>query len=96
VIKHPTHPKALELVRRAAASLPGISVSAHIGLAYTDALVATKRNLIALTLGCLPEDQSGETSHWHQISDTLEHVDLRALEDSLAITWQVLKEVDKL
>jgi hypothetical protein len=96
VIKHPTHPKALELVRRAAASLPGLSVSAHLGIAYTDALVATKRNLIALTLGCLPEDQSGKTSHWHQISDTLEHVDVRALEDSLAIAWQVLKEVDKL
>jgi hypothetical protein len=96
VIKHPTHPKALELVRRAAASLPSLSVSAHLGIAYTDAVVATKRNLIALTLGCLPEDQNGEVSHWHQISDTPEHVDLRALEDSLAIAWQVLKVVDKL
>jgi hypothetical protein len=96
VIKHPTHPRALELIRRAAAVLPGLRIEPRLGIAYTDALVATKRKMIALTLGCLPEAQSGEPSHWHQITDTVEHVDGRALGDSLAITWQVLKGVDKL
>ncbi len=96
VIKRPTHPKALELARRAVSALPGLGVTPRVGLAYTDALVATKRKLIALTLGCLPEAGGGEPSHWHQITDTLEHVERRALEDTLAITWQVVKEVDKL
>ena len=96
VIKRPTHPKALELARRAVAALPSLGMTPRLGLAYTDALVATKRKLIALTLGCLPEAGGGEPSHWHQITDTLEHVDRRALEDALAMTWQIVKEVDKL
>jgi hypothetical protein len=96
VIKRPTHPRALELARRAAAALPGLGITPRLGLAYTDALVATKRKLIALTIGCLPEAGGGEPSHWHQISDTVEHVDPRALEDALAMAWQVAREVDKL
>ena len=96
VIKRPTHPKALELARRAVAALPGLGVMPRLGLAYTDALVATKRKLIALTLGCLPEAGGGEPSHWHQLTDTVEHVERRALEDALAMAWQVVKEVDKL
>ena len=96
VVKRPTHPRALELAHRAAATLPELSATPRVGIAYTDAAVATKRKLIALSLGCLPEIESGETSHWHQMSDTPEHVNVRALQDSLAFTWQVLKEVDKL
>jgi hypothetical protein len=96
VIKRPTHPHALELAHRASAALSGMSVTPRVGIAYTDAAVATKRKLIALSLGCLPEAGAGEPSHWHQMSDTVEHVDVEALQDSLSFTWQVLKEVDKL
>ena len=96
VVKRPTHPQALDLARRASAALPELGATSRPGIAYTDAALATKRKLIALTLGCLPGNKAGETSHWHQMSDTVEHVDPSALEDSLKFTWQVLKEVDKL
>jgi hypothetical protein len=95
VMKRPVHPRALELARRAAAALPELNVTARTGLAYTDAAVATKRKLIALSTGCLPE-QTGQVSHWHQISDTIEHVDMRSLENTLAFTWQILKEADRI
>lgn len=96
VIKRPTHRRALELARRAAAALTGLSITPRVGIAYTDAAVATQRGLVALSIGCLPEAQAGQVSHWHQISDTVEHVDPRALADSMAFAWQIAKEVDKL
>lgn len=95
VIKRSTHPQALELARRAESELPGVSVIPRRGIAYTDAAVATKRKLIALSLGCLPEAQAGQASHWHQLSDTIETIEPRALEDSMAYTWQVLQQVDQ-
>jgi hypothetical protein len=32
--------------------------------------------------------------HWHQMSDTLEHVDAEALADAHRFTWQLLREID--
>ncbi len=94
--KQPTHPRALELARRAAAALPETDVFPQIGIAYTDAIVATKRKLIALSIGCSPDRRAGQVSHWHQMSDTPENLDPRALADSLAFAWQVAREVDKM
>jgi hypothetical protein len=96
VIKRSTHPRALELARRATAALPELSVSPQVGIAYTDATVVTKRKLVALSIGCLPEAQAGQVSHWHQMSDTPEHIDPRSLGDSIAFAWQVVREVDKI
>jgi len=96
VIKRSTHRQALELARRASAALPELSITPRQGIAYTDAAVATKRGLVALSIGCLPEGEAGQVSHWHQLSDTVEHIDARALADSMAFAWQIAKEVDKL
>jgi len=95
VIKRPTHPLALELARRVEAGLPGVKVIARGGIAYTDAAVATKRKLIALSLGCLPEAQPGQTSHWHQLSDTIDTIDPRALGDAMTYTWHLLRQADQ-
>ncbi len=90
--KHATHPRALELLRRAAAALPEISTSEQPGLAYTDALVATKRGLAALTL-CSVNAGGGADSaaHWHQMSDTPEYVSAQALENVHQFVWHLLK-----
>jgi hypothetical protein len=96
VIRHQTHPRALDLARRASAALPGLRIAAHQGIAYTDALVATQRGLAALSVGCLPEAQAGQVSHWHQPSDTIQNIDPRALASSFAFTWQLVREVDKM
>jgi Peptidase family M28 len=94
IIKHRTHPRALALAQRASNALPDLKVRGHVGIAYTDALVATRRGLVALTVDALPPAGSGETVHWHRVSDTLAHVDPEALADAQAFVWQVLREVE--
>lgn len=95
VLKRKTHPRALALARRANAALPDLEVGEHEGIAYTDAAVATKRGLIALTVDAFPPPETGEVMHWHQLSDTLEHVDPQALAGVHTFAWQILQEIDR-
>jgi hypothetical protein len=94
VIKHPTHPRAIELARRAAERM-GVKVEQRLGIAYTDALVATQRHLVALTLGCLPPSTAQARSHWHQMSDRVEYVDPQALAQTWRYTCSILDEIDQ-
>jgi hypothetical protein len=94
IIKRATHPQALEVAREAAQALPDIETAEQIGIAYTDAAVATKRGLIALTLVAVPPPGSSESMHWHQMSDTLENIDPQALAAVHVYTWQVLQILD--
>ena len=94
ILKHPTHPLALAAARKAAAGVPSIPVREVVGLAYTDALSATKRGLAALTLASVPPPGGIDQSHWHRMSDTVEMVDAAALEDAMGFTWQVLRVWD--
>ena len=91
--KHATHPRALELLRRAAAALPEIATSEQPGLAYTDALVATRRGLVALTLCSVNPGAGAESAaHWHQMSDTPEFVSTQALEKVHQFVWWMLSD----
>jgi hypothetical protein len=94
IIKRATHPGALEVAREAAQALPDIETAEQIGIAYTDAAVATKRGLIALTLVAVPPPGSSESIHWHQMSDTSENIDPQALAAVHVYTWQVLQILD--
>ena len=94
--KHRTHPVALKLASRAAITLPDIEVIEAAGIAYTDALAATKRGLISLSIGTHPDPESDEVSHWHQMADTKEDINLKTLEQVQAFTWSILKEIDRL
>jgi hypothetical protein len=94
ILKRKTHPRALELAHRANDALPDVKVSDQMGIAYSDAAVATKRGLVSLTVDALPLPGAGGATHWHQMSDTLDHVDPGALADAHAFTWQVLQEID--
>ena len=94
IIKRKTHPRALEVARRAAAALPNLQVGEQVGIAYTDAAVATKRGLVSLTLNSLPPPGDDRGSHWHQMSDTFDKVDPQALADAFAFTWQILQDLD--
>lgn len=95
VFQHPTHPQALALARQVASNQPELNIQEGPGLAYTDALVATQRGLVALTICTLPEPGSHESSHWHQMSDTVEHVDPTSLENVFQFTLEVLKLIDQ-
>lgn len=92
--KHPTHPQALSLARLAVCALQGIKVIEKVGIAYTDALVATRRGLIALTINAFLKPEKNEEMHWHQMSDTYDHVDPQALSNAVAFTWKVLETID--
>jgi hypothetical protein len=56
---------------------------------------ATKRGLVALTADALPSPGAEEAMHWHQMSDTLDHVDAQALADAHAFTWQLHQEIEQ-
>jgi hypothetical protein len=93
--KHQTHPLALELARGAKKSLPEIDVLEKTGIAYTDALAATKQGYISLSIGTHANPKRGEVSHWHQMSDTVETIHLETLEQVQSFTWKVLEEIDQ-
>jgi hypothetical protein len=95
ILKRRTHPRALALARQVAAGLGDVGVEERVGIAYTDAAVATKRGLVALTLVALPPAGADETAHWHQMSDTMDSIDPQALAETHAFVWQLLQEVDR-
>jgi Peptidase family M28 len=95
LLKHKTHPQALELARDIVARKPGLKAYEGVGLAYTDALRATKRGLIALTLCTVPADEAQSGSNWHQMTDTLEHVIPEDLEKTYQFTLEILQSVGR-
>jgi hypothetical protein len=94
LLKHKTHLRALEIARSVAQALPELKILEGSGIAYTDALQATKRGLIALTVCTVPEPDSGLESHWHRMSDTLENVRIEDIENALTFVWALLQQVD--
>jgi hypothetical protein len=95
LIKHKTHPSALAAARQAAQAFPGQKVLEGPGLAYTDALQATKRGLIALTLCTIPDPLAGDESHWHRMSDTLDNIHVEDIENCLNYVWVLLQQLDR-
>jgi hypothetical protein len=95
IIKRRTHTRALALARECARGLPDVETAEQVGIAYTDAAVATKRGLIALTLVAVPPPGSGESTHWHQISDTFDEIEARTLSDAQQFTWEALQKIDQ-
>jgi hypothetical protein len=95
ILKRATHPAALDLARRAATAVPQGKISEEVGLAYTDALVATQRGLIGLTISCSALAGDEQVSHWHQMSDTPEHLNLTGLQAAHQFAWQLLQEIDR-
>ena len=93
VIRHKTHPRALDLERHAAAGLDGVALELP-GTAYNDALPATMRGRIAVTVCSADPDHAVTGSHWHQMSDKVEFIDLACLQDAHAFTWLILQALD--
>jgi hypothetical protein len=93
--KRRTHRRAVAIARQVSRLLPELEVQAETGLAYTDALVATKRGLIALTVDALPPPSAGDAMHWHRMSDTLDRLEPQALAGVHAFTWLILQEIDR-
>jgi hypothetical protein len=95
LVKHKTHPQALSLAQQAAQDFPEFDVREEVGIAYTDALAATQRGLIALSLDSYFPEASNEVSHWHQMSDNLESINPQSLSDQHAFAWHILQLIDQ-
>jgi hypothetical protein len=95
LLKHRTHPRALKVARQVVQAHPELGAIEGIGMAYTDALRITKRGLAALTLCTVPAPKSGVESHWHRMTDTLEHVDPDDLNRSYQFTRHLLEQIDQ-
>jgi len=94
IVRRKTHPAALNLARTAARKKNPIRVAEAEGMAYTDAAVATKRGLTAITLVSIPDSEE-EVSRWHQLSDTISYVDRQAIAEAREFTWRVLQILDR-
>jgi len=94
--KHATHPLALELAAQAIQDCPHLQVTPQVGIAYTDALPVTRRGLAALTLVALPRGDSDQSSHWHQMTDTMAVIDPQCVQQVLDFSLAFLRRVDRL
>ena len=95
LIKHKTHREALRLARELVARRPELGAYEGVGIAYTDALRATRRGLIALMFCTVPQKAAGGSAHWHQMSDTVEHVIPEDLAKVRTFTWEILQSIDR-
>lgn len=94
VVKRSTRPEALSLGRQAAAALPELGLTEKLGEAYSDALPAIQRGLAALTITNDPA-AIGEVSHWHQMSDTLEHIYPQSLQQAFTLLLEIILQIDQ-
>ena len=94
LVKHRTHPRALEVAGHVAALRPELGVYSGNGQAYTDALRATKRRLAALTLVAVPASEVESGAHWHQMSDLPENIVAEDLHKAAEFAWEILKSLD--
>ncbi len=95
LLKHKTHREALRLAREVATRRPELGAYEGLGVAYTDALRATKRGLIALTLCTVPVHSAKSGSNWHQMSDTLENIVPEDLDKVYGFTREILASLDQ-
>ncbi len=95
ILKHPTHPLALKLARQAAAQAEREAFE-MVGVAYCDALPATKRGLIAVTVSSVLPSHKVSGLHWHQMSDRLEFLDPQSLVDSHRFVWNILQAIEEI
>jgi hypothetical protein len=94
ILKHKTHSGALQLARLSTQGLGRRMIESR-GSVYTDALPATKRGLIALTVADAFPDPGLTSLHWHQMSDRIEFIDKQPLQDTCTFTWNILQVVDQ-
>ncbi len=95
LVRRKTHPYALALARQAQQQRPDLPVIEGPGLAYTDALQATRRGLRALTICAVPQVDSDMGSHWHRMTDTMDNLSPKDLQNAIEFTWQVLQVIDQ-
>lgn len=91
-------PHLLAKARAAVAANPGLIGGEHRGGAYTDTGMVSRRGFRGLTLDTqLPAGHPSEAAmgHWHQMSDTVEHIEVATLARVHAFVWALLAQFDR-
>ncbi len=90
--RYPYHQEAVDLAAEVAAE-PAFASVRSLGTApfATDALVATRHGIPAITVASLNDD--GYVPHYHWPSDTPETVDLRSVEEAYAFCHRLIERL---
>jgi hypothetical protein len=93
IVRRGPCPAVLDLFREVQGSLPHLDIYERPSQGFSDAAVAYKRGFCALSLGSSPATADAEI-HRHQMSDTVEHIQLAGLRDAHAFVWALLQAID--
>jgi hypothetical protein len=86
--RYTVHPKALSLAREAS-KISGITLRERESQAFSDAIIAHQKGVIAISLGASPSDPGQETPR-HQLSDVPEKIHRQTLQDTIAYVIDLL------
>jgi hypothetical protein len=86
--RYTVHPKALSLAREAS-KISGIKLRERESQAFSDAIIAHQKGVIAISLGASPSDPGQETPR-HQLSDVPEKIHRQTLQDTIAYVIDLL------
>jgi len=84
----------LTLARRVSTALPELGVYERPSQAFSDATIAYKMGLKALSLGTAPRSPASPI-YRHTLSDTVDHVELEALQDTHRYVLALLQTIDQ-
>jgi len=92
--KYPVAPELLAIGRQVAAERPELRAFEHVGLAYTDTVAFLKRGFRGFTIDALPREEAGAV-HWHQMTDTVDKIELDCLRRVHEFAWDMLQRLDR-
>jgi hypothetical protein len=93
LIRRQPQTEMLTFIHRVADTMPELGVFERPSQAFSDATLAYKVGIPAVSLGTTPLGEM-RVIHRHQMSDTIEHVELQALQSTQRFVWALLQELD--
>lgn len=92
IIPQRSQPEIVTAAEKAASQITGFEVRTADGAAFTDATASACLGYPAVSLVSHPDE--AHMSHWHQMSDTPEHVDVQTILQAEEYLLELLKVID--
>ena len=83
----------LTIARQVTQDRPELRAFERVGISYTDTAILLKNGFRAFTIDALPRDEAGAV-HWHQMSDTVDKIEVDCLERVHEFVWEILQRLD--
>jgi hypothetical protein len=93
LVRYHPKPEMLAFAYHVHKKMPDLGVFERVSQAFSDATLAYKNGISALSLGTTPTE-SGATIHRHHMSDTIEHVEFEALHATQRYVCGLLQAID--